>query len=75
MIIWTMQIKSGKSLRLNFYVGLHLATKNSRHSEMFGRLIADVLQTTDTLKLNDMLITVDIQKAFDSVNHQILILP
>ena len=42
---------------------------------MFGRLIADVLQTTDTLKLNDMLITVDIQKAFDLVNHQILILP
>ena len=39
-----------------------------------GRLIADVLQTTDMLKLNGMLITIDIQKAFDSVNHQFLIL-
>ena len=35
-----------------------------------GDLIADVLQTTDMLKLNGMLITIDIQKAFDSVNHQ-----
>ena len=39
-----------------------------------GRLIADVLQTTDMLKLNGILVTIDIQKAFDSVNHQFLIL-
>ena len=38
------------------------------------RLIADVLQTTDTLKLTGMLVTIDIQKTFDSVNHQFLIL-
>ena len=38
------------------------------------RLIADVLQTTNVLKLNGMLVTIDIQKAFDSVNHQFLIL-
>ena len=36
-------------------------------------LIADVLQTTNMLKLNGMLITIDIQKAFDSVNHRFLI--
>ena len=36
------------------------------------RLIADALQTTDVLKLNGMLVTVNIQKAFDSVNHQFL---
>ena len=41
---------------------------------LMGDLIADVLQTTDMLKLNGMLITIDIQKAFDSVNHQFLIL-
>ena len=34
-----------------------------------GRLIADVLKSTDVLKLNGMLVTVVIQKAFDSVNH------
>ena len=39
-----------------------------------GRLIADVLQTTDMLKLNGMLVTIDIQIDFDSVNHQFLIL-
>ena len=38
-----------------------------------GPLIADVLQTTNMLKLNGMLITIDIQKAFDSVNHRFLI--
>ena len=32
------------------------------------------MQITDVLKLNGMLVTVDIQKAFDSVNHQFLIL-
>ena len=34
-----------------------------------GRLIADVLQITDMLKLNGILVTIDVQKAFDSVNH------
>ena len=32
------------------------------------------MQTTDVLKLNGMLVTRNIQKAFDSVNHQFLIL-
>ena len=39
-----------------------------------GRLIADVLQITDVLKLNDMLVIVEIQKAFDLVNHLFLTL-
>ena len=39
-----------------------------------GRLTADVLQTTDALTLSGMLVTIDIQKAFDSVNHQFLTL-
>ena len=39
-----------------------------------GRLIADVLQITDVLKFNYMLVTVDVQKASDSVNHQFLTL-
>ena len=39
-----------------------------------GRLIADVLQTTDVLKLSGMLVTIDIQKAFNSVNHKFLTL-
>ena len=39
-----------------------------------GPLIADVLQTSDVLKLSGMLVTIDIQKAFDTVNHQFLTL-
>ena len=39
-----------------------------------GRLIADVLKITDVLKLNGMLVTVVIQKAFDSVDLQFLTL-
>ena len=32
------------------------------------------MQTTDVLKLGGMLVTIDIQKAFESVNHQFLTL-
>ena len=39
-----------------------------------GRLIADVLQTPDVLKLSRTLVTIDIKKAFDSVNHKFLTL-
>ena len=39
-----------------------------------GHLIADVLQTTNMLILSGLLVTIDIQKAFDSVNHQFLTL-
>ena len=34
-----------------------------------GRLFSDILQVTDFLNLRGLVVTVDIQKAFDSVNH------
>ena len=34
-----------------------------------GRLISDLLEISDTLKLDGLLATIDIQKAFDSVDH------
>ena len=34
-----------------------------------GRLFLDILQVTDFLNLRGLVVTVDIQKAFDSVNH------
>ena len=34
-----------------------------------GRLFSDILLVTDFLKLRGLVVTVDIQKAFDSVNH------
>ena len=38
-----------------------------------GRLISDLLQISDTLKLDGLLAAKDIQKAFNSVNHTFLI--
>ena len=37
------------------------------------RLISDVLEMTKTLNIEGFLMTVDIQKAFDSVDHKFLI--
>ena len=37
------------------------------------RLISDILEITDLSKQNGILLTIDIEKAFDSVNHAFLI--
>ena len=38
-----------------------------------GRLISDLLEISDTLKLDGLLATIDIQKTFDSEDHSFLI--
>ena len=38
-----------------------------------GRLISGLLKISDTLKLDGLLATIDIQKAFDSVDHAFVI--
>ena len=38
-----------------------------------GRLISDILETVDTLHLKGYLVTIDIEKVFDSLNHSFLI--
>ena len=38
-----------------------------------GKPFSDILQVTDLLNLRGSVVTVDIQKAFDSVNHLFLI--
>ena len=37
-----------------------------------GRLISDVLEITNSLDVEGLLMTVDIKKAFDSINHSFL---
>ena len=36
------------------------------------RLISDIFETTKTLKIEGYILTIDIEKAFDSVEHQFL---
>ena len=38
-----------------------------------GWLISDILEMTDPLKIKGLQLAVDIEKAFDSVDHQFLI--
>ena len=38
-----------------------------------GRLISDMFEASDLLKLKGLLLTVDIEKACDSVNHNFLL--
>ena len=37
-----------------------------------GRLISDIMEMTDTLNLEGYLVTIDFEKAFDSLNHNFL---
>ena len=38
-----------------------------------GRLIPGILEITDLIKIKGLLLTIDIEKGFDSVDHQFLI--
>ena len=50
-----------------------IAYVNGRFISEGGRLISDVLEICDTLKIEGFLLTVDIEKAFDSVDHSFLL--
>ena len=63
-----------KNVLLSLISDNQSAYVDERFISQGGRLVADVLQTTDVLKLSGMLVTIDIQKAFHSVNHKFLTL-
>ena len=46
---------------------------NNRLISETGRLISDVLKITNSLNIEGILMKVDIEKAFDSINHSFLI--
>ena len=46
---------------------------NNRFISEGGRLISDILEITDSLQIDGLLMKIDIEKAFDSVNHFFLI--
>ena len=49
-----------------------VAYVNNRFISESGRLISDVLEITNSLNIKGLLMTVDIEKAFDSINHSFL---
>ena len=53
--------------------GNQVAYVNDRFISESDRLIFDVLVITNSLVIEGLLITVDIEKAFDSINHSFLI--
>ena len=46
-----------------------VAYVNNRFISESGRLISDVLKICNSLDIEELLMTVDIEKAFDSINH------
>ena len=46
---------------------------NGRFISEGGRLISDIFELSNLLKLKGLLLTVDIERAFDSVNHNFLL--
>ena len=50
-----------------------VAYVNNRFISESGRLISDILEITNSLDIEGILMTVDIQKAIDSVIHSFLV--
>ena len=50
----------------------HVAYVSNRFISESGRLISDVLEITNSLNIGGILMTVDIEKAIDSINHSFL---
>ena len=50
-----------------------IAYLNNRFISEGCRLISDIVEITDLLQIEGILLTVDIEKAFDSVNHLFLV--
>ena len=46
---------------------------NNRFISEGGRLISNILEITDSLQRNELIMTTDTEKAFDSVNHFFII--
>ena len=49
-----------------------IANVNNRFISESGRLISDVLEITNSLDIEGLLMAVDIEKDFDSINRSIL---
>ena len=62
-----------KKILNNLISEKQIAYLNNRFTSEGGRLISDIVEITDSLQIEAILLTVDIEKAFDSVNHLFLV--
>ena len=62
-----------KKVMHNLISSNQIAYINNRFIIEGGRLISDILDICNTLQIEEFLLTVDIEKAFDSVDHSFLI--
>ena len=52
---------------------LHLIKWHVLKIGLSGKVISDILEIANTLSLEGFLVTIDVEKAFDSVNHCLLL--
>ena len=72
--IFSKALANGIKKYLPFLISLNqTAYVEGRFIREGRRLFSDILQVTDFLNLRGLVVTVDVQKAFDSVNHLFLI--
>ena len=62
-----------KSVFPSLITSQQTANAQNRYNGEAGRLISDILEISDKLSVDGYLVTVDIQKAFDSLDHEFLL--
>ena len=76
--VYTKLVSKGLAERLKTAIPSLISSNqtaclNGRFISEGGRLISDIFEVNDLLKLKELLLTVDTEKAFDSVNNNFLL--
>ena len=72
-LIWNLLANRLQDIMTNLVSENQSSYINSRFISEGGRVILDTLEITNLLQIDGLLMTIDIKKAFDSVNHFFLI--
>ena len=62
-----------KEVLLDLISSRQTAYVKNRHIRESGRLISDIIEITEIRNIKGFLVTMDIEKAFDSLDHNFLI--
>ena len=73
IVIQNLFLKRLKKVFPSLISKIQTAYVKGRFISEGGRLFSDILEISDNLKIKGFLRTMDIEKAFDSVNHLFLI--